>query len=74
MHYFLPALEGVAPNAEGFSVVRPRQPALQHDGTPLKNVIMGSHFKKIMCERDMLQLFGNLFLVGLLIYQKFERI
>ena len=27
-----------------------------------------------MCERDMLQSFGNLFLVGLVIYQKFERV
>ena len=55
-------------------VQRPTTARASTRRNPTKNVIMGSHLKKIMCERDMLQSFGNLFLVGLLIYQKFERI
>ena len=35
--------------------------------------MVGSPSKKQMRERDMLQSFGNLFLVGLFIYYKFER-
>ena len=40
------------------------------DGTPM----VGSPSKKQMRVRDMLQSFGNLFLVRLVIYYEFERV
>ena len=36
------------------------------------DVMVGSPYKKRMREQDMLQSFGNLFLVGLIIYYEFE--
>ena len=48
------------------------------DGTPLNpstiHVMVGSPSKKQMRTRDMLQSFGNLYLVRLVIYYEFERV
>ena len=48
------------------------------DGTPPNpstiDVMVGSPSKKQMRVRDMLQSFGNLFLVRLVIYYEFERV
>ena len=51
---------------------------LGSDGTPPNpstiDVMVGSPSKKQMRARDMLQSFGNLFLVRLVIYYEFERV
>ena len=51
---------------------------LRYDGTPPNpstiDVMVGSPSKKQTRVRDMLQSFGNLFLVRLVIYYEFERV
>ena len=51
---------------------------IKSDGTPPNpstiHVMVGSPSKKQMRVRDMLQSFGNLFLVRLVIYYEFERV